>query len=69
MPPTYGPPVFDGLNPITTLLPVLRPLLRQELLRGDKTRGMSTLTPGAVIDPLLDLEPTCCVGKLEVRSD
>ena len=40
------------------LEPVLRPLLRQELLRGEKTRGMSTLTPVKLDIPAELLEPT-----------
>ena len=38
--------------------PVLLPLLRQELLRGDKTLGMSTLTPLKLDIPAELLEPT-----------
>ena len=42
--------------------PVLLPLLRQELLRGDKTRGMSTFTPVKLDIPAELLEPTCLLS-------
>ena len=47
------------LRALLPLEPVLRPLLRQELLRGDKTLGKTTDRDPSRELFLLLLEPTC----------